>query len=193
MPVSVLAPRAGERVLDLASGNGIKAAQIASLGAKPVCVEIDKRKIERAKANLKRLGFAAEHKAHDLRKTPDLAAADKVLLDAPCSGTGTLRGNPEIKLRLQEKDVDELAELQREMLASAAKLTTAGGTLLYSVCTLTSKETVEQIKSFLQDNREFGLEPIQTTIPQLLSDYGSFLLPYDGLDGFFLAKLKRHG
>ncbi len=192
IPVRLLDIKKGERVLDLASGNGIKAAQIASAGAKPVCIELDPKKLERSKTNLKRLGFEAEHLSFDLRKLPDLEPSDKVLLDAPCSGTGTLRGNPEIKLRLKKADVGKLAKLQKAMLKTAAQLTNAGGTLVYSVCALTTKESSEQIANFLKDNHEFGLEPIQTSLPHFDTDFGTFLLPYNGLDGFFIAKLIKN-
>jgi len=192
IPVRALDLKSNERVLDLASGNGIKAAQVAAMGAKPVCIELDPKKLERSKNNLKRLGFQAEHISFDLRNTPEISAADKVLLDAPCSGTGTLRGNPEIKLRLTKTNLEELADLQKAMLKTAAQLTNVGGTLVYSVCALSTKESTEQINSFLKDNQEFGLEPIQTTLPHHDTEFGTFLLPYNGLDGFFIAKLIKH-
>ena len=188
IPVHVLEPKPNQRVLDLASGNGIKAAQIAASGAKVVCIELDSRKIEASKKNLKRLGFNAEHLSFDLQKLPNIEAAEKVLLDAPCSGTGTLRGNPEIKLRLEQKDLLSSAKLQRQMLANAAKLTKKDGTLVYSVCALTKSETIEVVKDFLE-NSDFKIESFETSLPHFETEYGTFLLPYDGLDGFFIAKL----
>lgn len=190
MPVYLLEPKQNERVLDLASGNGIKAAQIAATGADVICLELDERKLKASQKNLKRLGFKAKHLAHDLRKLADIEPAQKVLLDAPCSGTGTLRGNPEIKLRLEQKDLIASANLQKQMLANAAKLTQKDGTLIYSVCAITKEETIEVIKDFLE-NTNFKLEKFETSLPHFETDYGTFLLPYDSLDGFFIAKLKN--
>ena len=123
LPVRLLNPQPGERVLDLASGHGIKVAQLAAAGAKPVAIEKDPDKLRRAARNLARLKLSAENLAWDLRTAPDLPPDAKVLLDAPCSGTGTLRGHPELRTRVTSAAVAELAALQREMLGSAAALT----------------------------------------------------------------------
>jgi len=188
--VTLLEPKPNQRVLDLASGNGIKAAQIAASGAELICIEIDKRKIKASKKNLKRLGLTAKHLSFDLTKLPDIEPAPKVLLDAPCSGTGTLRGNPEIKLRLKAEDIQKSANLQKKMLQNAAALTQKGGTLIYSVCALTKEETVDVVKDFL-GNTDFVVEDFETPLPHFKTEYGTFLLPYNGLDGFFIAKLKN--
>ena len=190
IPVSLLEPKPNQRVLDLASGNGIKAAQIAATGADVVCVELDKRKLEASKKNLKRLGFSAEHISFDLTKLPAIEPASKVLLDAPCSGTGTLRGNPEIKLRLKPKDLVASAKLQKQMLNNAAQLTKKNGRLIYSVCAISKEETIDVVKEFLE-NSNFTIEDFETHLPHFKTDYGTFLLPYNGLDGFFIAKLKN--
>ena len=195
LPVIALEARPGERVLDLAAGNGIKTAQLAAAGALVTAVEIGEEKSRRAQENLARLKLEAQHVAADLRSPPPLQPAGRVLLDAPCTGTGTLRGNPEIKLRLQPGDVGELAKLQSEMLDSAAVLVERGGQLVYSVCALTPQEGPRQIRSFLARHPEFTPVPVEGLIPEGVKvrrlEHGVVVLPCGGLDGFFIARLHR--
>lgn len=191
VPARLLELQQGERVLDLASGNGIKTAQLAASGAEVVSVEVDAEKVKRAERNLNRLHLSATHLIHDLRTPPSIEPAPKVLLDAPCSGTGTLRGNPEIRGRVTRKDVQSLAELQRHLLKTAAGLTQPGGTLVHAVCALTKEESVDIAEWFLEAQPEFGLEPFEISLHSLETPQGTFILPVDGLDGFFIAKFKR--
>ena len=191
VPAKLLAPEESERVLDLASGNGVKAAQLAHMGAKVVSVELEPKKLERAEKNLKRLGLQAESFSFDLRTAPELEPATKVLLDAPCSGTGTLRGHPEIKQRFNQKALASLATLQTELLTTAATLTAPGGILVYAICTLTSAESLEVVEQFLGKQPDFSLEPFELSLPHKKTPYGSFILPLEGLDGFFISRFKR--
>lgn len=196
LPPLALAPDPGARTLDLAGGNGIKAAQLAAAGARVTSVELDPGKSERARAHLTRAGLAAEFVTHDLRTVPPLAPAPFVLLDAPCTGSGTLRGHPEIKLRLTPPDVAALAALQAELLDTAAALTQPGGTLVYSVCSLTPREGPEQAAAFLGRHPEFAPEPLDgapylADTETLAAGPGLFALPTRGLDGFYLARLRR--
>ena len=191
LPVLLLAPQPGERVLDLCSGSGIKAAEIAHAGAGPVSVELKPAKSAAAKKNLARLGIRAEHHTFDLTRLPPLAPAAKVLLDAPCSGTGTLRGNPEIRLRVTEAAVKELAALQRRLLATAVALTTPGGTLVYAVCALTPDEGDEVVASALESYPELRADKLSLPLPYHATDYGAVALPVEGLDGFYLARLVK--
>jgi 16S rRNA (cytosine967-C5)-methyltransferase len=199
LPVMALRPLAGERVLDLASGNGVKSAQLARSGARVVAVEVDGSKVERAAANLVRLGLEVGHLVADLREVPDLRPASKVLLDAPCTGTGTLRGNPEIKLRIQEDDVGRLARLQASLLDTAAELTAPGGTLVYSVCALTKEEGPRQVEAFLARHPEFEPQDFELPLEPVLEGLrtsrpagaGRLVLPVAGLDGFFIVRLVR--
>src|SRR5690625_2583255 len=111
LPVIAQQVQDGDRVLDLAAGNGIKTAQLAAAGARVTAVELDGEKSRRAQANLARLDLEAQHHIADLRSPLPLEPVAKVLLDAPCSGTGTLRGNPEIKLRIVPEEIEVLAEV----------------------------------------------------------------------------------
>ncbi|MDZ7703826.1 MAG: transcription antitermination factor NusB [Trueperaceae bacterium] len=191
LPVRLLEPLPHDRVLDLASGNGIKAAQLASLGARPLSVDIDQNKLGRAARNLARLGFEADSLAHDLRTPPNVPPSDKILLDAPCTGTGTLRGNPEIRLRVTPEGRDELVALQRQLLTTAAELTAPDGLLVYAVCALTEAEGIGMVSWFLAAHPEFHAEPFILDLPTHTAPQGSYILPLGGLDGFFIARLRR--
>jgi len=191
LPTWLLAPQPGERVLDLCSGSGIKAAEIAYAGAEPVSIELMPAKLAAAKKNLARLGLKAEHHSYDLRQVPPLEPAAKVLLDAPCSGTGTLRGNPEIRLRVTEEAIKELAALQRQLLATAGELTAPGGTLVYAVCALTPDEGDEVVAAALARYPELRADRLSLPLPYRATDHGAVVLPVEGLDGFYLARLVK--
>ena len=191
LPALLLKVSRGERVLDLAGGGGVKAAQLAAQGADVVSVDLDPARLRRAEENFARLGLQARHIQADLTTVPKLAPAMKVLLDAPCSGSGTLRGHPEIKLRLKSQDLPKLARLQSILLSTAAALTSSGGTLVYAVCSLTRAEGPEVVRTLLETAADFEAEPLALPLPHRTTPYGSFLLPEAGLDGFFVARLRR--
>lgn len=190
LPVRLLEPAPGDRVFDLASGGGVKAAQLAAAGAEVTSFELHPAKLRRAQGNLERLGLHAAGVVHDLRSVPDAPPAGKVLLDAPCSGTGTLRGNPELRGRVTRAGVAELAALQRELLRTAAALTAPGGLLVYAVCALTDAEGPEQAR-WLLEHFPFEAEPFLFALPADNGPEGSTILPLGGLDGFYLARFRR--
>ena len=197
----------GTVCFDLASGRGVKSAALAAAGAEVTAVELSKRRIRAATTNLERLGQTVVHVAADLVTTsaPDLLdaiaaangwpeprTAQAVLLDAPCSGTGTLRGHPEIKLRLTPADVAALAATQRAMLTTAAEFVAPGGALVYAVCALTREEGPDVVESFLAAEPRFAPELITTELPSAAATpVGRYLLPIDGFDGFYLARLRH--
>ena len=182
----------GLRVLDLCSGNGVKAVALAARGADVTSVERDSDKLAAAARNAERLGVPHSGLAWDLRSTPDLESAPLVLLDAPCSGTGTLRGHPEIGLRIDPEAVERLAALQGQLLASAAPLVAPGGRLLYAVCALTPDEGPEQVARFLAVHPAFSPVPADLgALPTRPTGAGVTILPVDALDGFFVALLER--
>ena len=191
LPVSILAPRQGEYVLDLCSGNGIKTAQLAKFGAKVTSVELHPKKIRRAERNLQRLNLTTNSYQHDLCTVPSLPPAPKVLLDAPCSGTGTLRGNPEIRRRVSMQSIQQLAALQSQLLKTAAALTQKGGMLVYAVCALTRAEGEDIIKDFLVSHSEFTKADFTIEVPSIKTYSGQYVLPLDGLDGFFIALMSK--
>lgn len=181
----------GDRVLDLASGRGVKTAVLAAVGADVTAVELDERRSAAASANLARLGLRATHVTGDLLRPLPLPSAPLVLLDAPCTGTGTLRGHPEIKLRLTEEDVAAAARAQARMLATAATVTAPGGAVLYAVCSLTPDEGPDVVAAFLAGAPGFQAVRVELPLPSADVGPGSFILPEDGADGFFVARLRR--
>ena len=188
----ILDAPAGARVLDLCSGRGVKSAALATAGAHVEAIERDPRKVQQARRNLARLGVRAEHRVADLSEpVPDVAPAAHVLLDAPCSGTGTLRGHPEIALRFSEANLAEAVRLQERLLEQAAELVAPDGVLVYAVCALTPEEGPARVAAFLERHDRFTPEPVASGLPQHDVGPGAFLLPLDGLDGFYVARLRR--
>lgn len=182
----------GQRVLDLAGGAGVKAAMLAARGADVTSVDLAARKHALARTNMNRLGLKAEFKTHDLTQALDIPAAPFVLLDAPCSGSGTLRSHPEIKLRLTPQTVQDMADLQARMLPHAAALVQPGGLLAYSVCSVTPQEGPQVVQRFLAQHPEFTPEVIpDLEVPHVQPGPGLLTVPLDGVDGFFIARMRR--
>lgn len=192
LPVHVLEVSTGTRVFDLASGQGIKAAQLAALGAEVISVDIHGGKLQRAHANLTRLGLTAKTLEHDLRQPLAAEPAARVLLDAPCSGTGTLRGNPELRQRVTPEGVLELAHLQRQLLMTAAHLCTPGGYLVYAVCALTDAEGEANARWFADTLEDFTVAPFDLPVNSIRRPLGHYVIPENGLDGFYIARFRRN-
>ncbi|WP_349774803.1 RsmB/NOP family class I SAM-dependent RNA methyltransferase [Deinococcus taeanensis] len=191
--VDALGDVQGARVLDLAGGAGVKAAMLATRGAQVTSVDVVARKHDAARANLNRLGLKAEFVTHDLTRPLDLTPAPFVLLDAPCTGSGTLRSHPEIKLRLTPHAVQEMSRLQASMLPNAAALVEPGGTLVYSVCSVTPEEGPQLVQVFLAEHPAFQAEDVPNVeVPSVPAGPGVLTIPEGGIDGFFIARLRRH-
>jgi len=191
--VHALGDVAGKRVLDVGSGHGVKAAQLAAGGAIVEAVEVDARRSEVGRRNLARLGFTVRHHVADATKPLEgIPEVDAALLDAPCTGTGTLRGHPEIKLRWTPADVKRAAERQRAMLDAVAARVRSGGTLVYAVCALGLEEGPDVVAAFLADHADWRAAAPTVPLATAPAPVGVWLLPDDvGLDGFFVACLRR--
>ncbi|HOD39414.1 MAG TPA: 16S rRNA (cytosine(967)-C(5))-methyltransferase RsmB, partial [Candidatus Wallbacteria bacterium] len=130
--------------------------------------------------------------------------AHRVLIDAPCSCMGIIRRHPELKWRLEEKNIDSLAKIQYQLLEVAASHVVPGGVVVYSVCTFEPNETINLIKKFIKNNSEFELSPFPAHVVEwfkkagvdtetIESGYQTFF-PYTcGMDGFFIARLVKNG
>jgi len=119
-------------------------------------------------------------------------AFDSVLVDAPCSGTGTIRHNPEIRYFLKPDDFAELQDKQLRILKNASKLVTSGGTLVYSTCSLEREENEAVCEAFLRDNADFRL--VKPNVPERFLTELGFARTFpqrDDMDGFFVAKFTR--
>jgi len=196
----LLDPKPNEQILDLCSGSGIKSshiAQISKLGSKIISVDNSPKQIEAAKRNMEKLGITdVAFRAEDAKKAVGLEA-DKVLLDAPCSGLGAIRRKPDIKWNHTQKMTEKYyPALQRELLESAGKALKSGGTLVYSTCTFEPEENEEVIHWFLKKFKNFSAEKpaFGPLFEGLIDESGYFLKTYPykhDMDGFFAAKLAR--
>jgi 16S rRNA (cytosine967-C5)-methyltransferase len=191
-------------VADLCAAPGGKTAQLAAAGARVTAVERSPSRLERLRGNLLRLGLGAELVAADVAEW-QAGPFDAVLLDAPCSSTGTIRRHPDIPWLKRESDIAALATLQRRLIARAAELTRPGGTLIYCTCSLEPEEGIDIVRSLLADNPSWRRRPVLAdelcghtewltaegdlrTLPCHLGDADSRL---SGLDGFYAARLQR--
>jgi 16S rRNA (cytosine967-C5)-methyltransferase len=197
MPVEVLAPQLGEKALDVCSGRGNKALQIAArLGddGSLICIEDDKRRTATLESRLEEAGVAAGIVTGDATKELLLPSQrfDRVLIDAPCSGVGVVGRHPEARWKKQAHDGERLAGVQRALLDRIAVHVHEGGALVYAVCSTDPRETTEVVDWFLiKHNFERGLVP--AAFESLLTDSGDVLVPpgIDGRDGFYIARLER--
>jgi 16S rRNA (cytosine967-C5)-methyltransferase len=196
MPVDLLDPQPGEAVLDLCSGRGNKAVQIAArqLGTGTlVCVELDARKVRVLRENLERAGAASAAIVQgDAREAaPELRAA-AVLVDAPCSGVGVLGRHPEARWRKSPEDGARLSVAQGELLRAAAVRTAPGGRVVYSVCSGDAREGRNVVDAFLADSADFERAPLPARYAEFARD-GDVLVPpgIEGRDGFYIALVRR--
>jgi 16S rRNA (cytosine967-C5)-methyltransferase len=184
----------GAVVLDLCSAPGGKAAGVADAAAFVAAADLSPRRLVRLRQNVTRLSLADRvgAVAADARHPP-FAPADFVLLDAPCTGTGTIRRHPDGRWRVGPAELAELVALQGEILDAAAPLVRAGGVLVYSTCSLEREENEEQVTRFLERHPDFSRAPAAEVDASLLDADGQLLvLPHrDGTDGAFAARLRR--
>lgn len=186
----------GQTVLDLCAAPGGKALALAVTAGYLVAADLSPTRLQRVRENAERVGgLPIGVVAADARQPP-FRAADAVLVDVPCTGTGTLRRHPDGKWRLRPEDLVGLVELQREILEAAAPLVVPGGLLIYSTCSLEPEENEAQVDAFLARHPEFTLEPPGPGVvdPGVLDPKGRLLvLPQElGVDGAFAARMRRN-
>lgn len=181
--------RPGERIADVCAAPGGKATAMAATGAQVVAADVGRAGLVRT--NVQRLGSDVAVLAADARRPPHPPGTfDRVLVDAPCSGIGVLRRRPDARWRVDAEAVDRLAALQREILAGAIPLLKPGGTLVYSVCTLTTAETLRVDEWLAAEHPE--LQPLDPPgAPWRPHGRGALLLPQAaGTDGMALLRLR---
>jgi 16S rRNA (cytosine967-C5)-methyltransferase len=194
----------GKTVADLCAAPGGKTAQLAAAGAEVIAVDRAPARLERLRQNLARLGLAAETVAADAAEW-QAGPFDAVLLDAPCSATGTIRRHPDIPWLKQAGDIEKLAAVQRRLIARAVDLTKPGGVLVYCTCSLEPEEGVEIVDDLLGRDSRLRRRPIMAAevggLAAAVTSAGDLrTLPCHwpdpdprmaGLDGFFAARLER--
>lgn len=202
LPVLLLGDVAGKTVLDLCAAPGGKTAQLAALGAKVVAVDQSAQRMDRVRQNLDRLKLTARLRIADVLDFSSDELFDAVLLDAPCSATGTIRRHPELPFIKNEQQIAELADLQARLLGHAAKLVKPGGSLIYCTCSLEPEEGEAQVERFLESQAEYRRAPFAAEDvggqAQFITAKGDLrTLPSmnigteQGLDGFYAARLHR--
>ncbi len=181
-----LNPAEGDFVIDCCAAPGGKATHIAELmknHGRIIAADIYETKLQHIKENAKRLGIKIiEPVLLDARNIGEkfFNKADKVLIDAPCSGLGVIRRKADLRWKKSFEEIAELPKLQAEILASAAKAVKKGGTLIYSTCTIIRRENEDIVENFLKNNKNFKIVKMKKFLPHI-----------DGTDGFFIAKLVR--
>jgi len=196
MAADALEPQPGERLLDLCSGPGAKATQLAALLAADgavVCVERNPRRADRLRRTLQRMHAAdvATVCVADAATALDgnAAAFDRVLVDPPCSGLGTLQSRPDVRWRTSPERIAETAALQARILQAGAAAVRPGGVLVYSVCTISRAEGETVVERFLARNGDFTPDPFERRDPG--TSHLQLLPSVDRTDGFFIARFRR--
>ena len=209
LPARLLGDVSGRAVADLCAAPGGKTAQLAAAGARVVAVDRAPARLDRLRQNLARLALSAETVVADVTQW-QAGPFDAILLDAPCSSTGTIRRHPDIPWLKQEADIAALARLQRVLLARAVELTRSGGLLVYCTCSLEPEEGIDVVRDLLEREPAVRRAPITAAelgapdlpaLGELITESGDLqTLPchlpdadprMSGLDGFYAARLER--
>lgn len=200
LPTRLFGNVAGETVIDLCAAPGGKTLQLASQGARVTAVDASGDRLALVAANLARVKLRGEIVTADARDFRPASPARFVLLDAPCTATGTIRRHPDIPWIKSASDVAICETLQRDLLDAAAEMTAPDGLLVYAACSLEPEEGVEQVASFLRRRTDFKRIPIaavEVFDGAFVSPDGDlrtlpcFWVQHGGMDGFYAARLKR--
>ena len=201
LPATLFGEIAGKHVIDLCAAPGGKTAQLVAAGAQVTAIDNGRKRIDRLRRNLKRLKLDANIVYGDGRTYQPDAPVDHILLDAPCSATGTLRRRPDILGRRTAEDISTLQEMQWDLATTALGWLKPGGTMIYATCSLQPEEGEEMIAAILaRAEGSFVLDPITPeqagTFAPSIADGGTIrIVPSDyaaigGVDGFYIARLK---
>ena len=197
MPVLLLDPKPGERVIDLCSAPGGKTTFIGELmknSGEIIAIDRYETRLQLVKNACQRLGITNAHLIADDGATIEIPPADKVLVDAPCSGLGVLSKKPDAKWQRDADDIPKLVILQKSLMENAAKLVKSGGVLVYSTCTIEPEENINLIKEFLIQHPEFSIESASNIIHQdLIGSEGNVetFRHKHGMDGSFSIRLRK--
>jgi 16S rRNA (cytosine967-C5)-methyltransferase len=182
----------GTNVADLCAAPGGKVVAVADRPAYTLASDRSESRIRMVRENALRTGRRVGLAVADANRPP-IASVDVVLLDVPCTGTGTLARNPDARWRLRPESVGEMAEVQARLLEAAAEVVGPGGLLVYSTCSLESEENEGQVRSFLGGRRDFRIDATDAVPSTYLRTDGTFVVtPAEhGFDGAFAARLRK--
>jgi 16S rRNA (cytosine967-C5)-methyltransferase len=198
LPAMLLGNVSGKFIIDLCAAPGGKTAQLAAKDANVLALDRSKNRLRRLEENMARLQLPVSVMVGDAENfTPD-QLADGILLDAPCSSTGTLRRHPDVAYLKSQADVDKLSDLQARLLDHACEILKPGGLLVYSVCSLQPEEGEAQITALLKRNPNVQRVPVSAEevggTREIINKDGDIRsLPYHlgGMDGFYAARLRK--
>lgn len=201
LPVRLFGDVSRKLIIDICAAPGGKTAQLAAGGADVIAVDLNERRLQRLTANLQRLNLTAKTVVADALEWMPEKEADGVLLDVPCSATGTIRRHPDLPWTKSTSDVKALLPIQAQMLRSAAKMIKPGGLLIYACCSLQPEEGERQISQFLKHHPDFSRQPITATdslgIPEAITAAGdlqtlpSMWTSIGSIDGFYASRLIK--
>lgn len=186
----------GARVADLCAAPGGKSVELARTAAHVTAADVSEARLTRVHETIARLELTNVSTVVADAREGAVGSFDAVLVDAPCTGTGTFRRHPDARWRLRTSDLAVMAATQRAVLRGAAESVAPGGLLVYATCSLEPEENDAQIESFLADHRDWSLEPPPAgAVPEAVLDAGRLrVLPQrHGADGAFAARLRRRG
>ena len=184
----------GSVVADLCAAPGGKSIELARRAGTVIASDLSPARLQRVAANIRRLEVPNVFALAADARMPALAPVDAVLVDAPCTGTGTYRRHPDARWRIRASDLAVVGAMQRAILRTAATVVRPGGLLIYSTCSLEPEENDQQVDAFLAERPDFRLEaPPEGTVPDEVLDGGRLrVLPHrHGTDGSFAARLRR--
>jgi 16S rRNA (cytosine967-C5)-methyltransferase len=186
--------RPGSTAADLCAAPGGKTLALHRAGARVIAADRSGTRLQRLRANLERMQVTDVDVREMDATAPTLEPVDAVLVDVPCTGTGTFRRHPDARWRLRVSDIALLPVLQRDILAAASSCVKPGGLLIYSTCSLETEENDDVVREFLAEDDAFVLEPPPAgTVPHSVLDEGLLrVLPHkQGVDGAFAARMRR--
>lgn len=203
LPVTLMGDVRGQRIVDLCAAPGGKTMQLAARGANVIAVDRSSSRMKILHENVVRTGLADFVRTHitDGAEWNAGEPVDAVLLDAPCSATGTIRRHPDLLHLKSARDVAQLMDVQERLLSNAARMVKSGGMLMYCTCSLQKDEGERQVEKFLGAHKDFKRWPIAASeiggLAEAITPEGEVrllpfhLAPYGGMDGFFISRLIK--